>query len=198
MIDVVRAVRERTVALDLAREQQQQQQQQQQQHQPQQQQCCNTNSTTTLASPSDGPSAMASALPTPPAEALAKSAGRGLAVALSLGELPSEVYQARVCVCVCMLVMLMMVVVVRGGAWRPSPYNKLTIRPLCPVNSNTTHHTKQAFYDAGAHRYLLRIETSNPELYSKLHPASHSWANRHRCLVELQRIGFQVCVCVCM
>ena len=28
----------------------------------------------------------------------------------------------------------------------------------------------QAFFDAGALRYLLRIETSNPELYTKLHP----------------------------
>ncbi len=51
----------------------------------------------------------------------------------------------------------------------------------------------QAFFDAGAHRYLLRIETSNEELYTKLHPRSHSWANRLRCLRELQRIGFQVC-----
>ena len=27
--------------------------------------------------------------------------------------------------------------------------------------------------EAGAHRYLLRIETSNPALYAKLHPADH-------------------------
>jgi biotin synthase len=50
----------------------------------------------------------------------------------------------------------------------------------------------QAFFDAGAHRYLLRIETSNPELYTKLHPRSHSWENRYHCIKELQRIGFQV------
>lgn len=90
MLDVVRAVRARTVALDLAREREQEQQP------PTQQQpgrCCNDSDTNTMASPSDGPSALASSLPAPPAEALAKSAGRGLAVALSLGELPSEIYQ---------------------------------------------------------------------------------------------------------
>ncbi|EWM24358.1 radical sam domain protein [Nannochloropsis gaditana] len=67
---------------------------------------------------------------------------RGLAVALSLGELPSSVYQA--------------------------------------------------FLEAGASRYLLRIETSNPTLYTRLHPASHSFQARRKCLEELQRIGFQV------
>lgn len=114
MLDVVRAVRARTVALDLAQEREQRQQKQQPQHdpdhpQPQQQLgwCCNdtksNSDTNTMASPSDGPSALASSLPTPPEEALAKSAGRGLAVALSLGELPSEVYQVGTyvtCVCV--------------------------------------------------------------------------------------------------
>ena len=44
--------------------------------------------------------------------------------------------------------------------------------------------------DAGAHRYLLRIETSNPELYARIHPADHSWQARLQCLRTLKRLGF--------
>jgi len=46
--------------------------------------------------------------------------------------------------------------------------------------------------DAGAHRYLLRIETSNPELYARLHPADHSFARRVECLRTLKRLGYQL------
>ena len=46
--------------------------------------------------------------------------------------------------------------------------------------------------DAGAARYLLRIETSNPDLYATLHPASHSWERRVECLRALRRCGYQV------
>ncbi len=45
---------------------------------------------------------------------------------------------------------------------------------------------------AGAARYLLRIETSNPELYAQLHPATHSWKRRVECLHALHRAGYQV------
>lgn len=45
---------------------------------------------------------------------------------------------------------------------------------------------------AGAHRYLLRIETSSPDLYRHLHPADHSFARRRRCLDVLRRLGYQV------
>jgi len=45
---------------------------------------------------------------------------------------------------------------------------------------------------AGATRYLLRIETSNPELYSRLHPADHSWHRRVECLRSLRSSGYQV------
>lgn len=51
--------------------------------------------------------------------------------------------------------------------------------------------TYQKLYDAGARRFLLRIETSNPELYKKLHPASHSFEERIKCLRYLQETGFQ-------
>ena len=45
---------------------------------------------------------------------------------------------------------------------------------------------------AGATRYLLRIETSNPGLYAKIHPASCSWERRVECLRALRRTGYQV------
>jgi biotin synthase len=45
----------------------------------------------------------------------------------------------------------------------------------------------------GAHRYLLRIEASNPELYSKLHPDDdiHDYHKRLESLRTLQRVGYQ-------
>ena len=46
--------------------------------------------------------------------------------------------------------------------------------------------------EAGAARYLLRIETSSEALYRRLHPADHSWARRVECLRALRRCGYQV------
>jgi len=45
---------------------------------------------------------------------------------------------------------------------------------------------------AGAHRYLLRIETSNPSLYSRLHPEDHDFNRRLEALRALRRTGYQV------
>ncbi len=49
------------------------------------------------------------------------------------------------------------------------------------------------WFDAGAHRYLLRIETSNPELYRKYHPKNtlHDYQNRLNCLYTLKELGYQ-------
>ena len=55
-----------------------------------------------------------------------------------------------------------------------------------------SEETYRRWREAGAHRYLLRIETSNPELYAKLHPADHSWERRRDCLKALRRCGYQV------
>ena len=55
--------------------------------------------------------------------------------------------------------------------------------------------SKESYTDlfrAGAHRYLLRIETANPDLYKLLHPPDHSWENRVRCLRDLRDVGYQV------
>lgn len=45
--------------------------------------------------------------------------------------------------------------------------------------------------EAGADRFLLRIETSSPTLYRRLHPDS-DWRKRLGCLSALWRCGFQV------
>lgn len=46
--------------------------------------------------------------------------------------------------------------------------------------------------EAGAHRYLLRIETSDPRLYAQIHPEGCSWERRRDCLRSLRREGYQV------
>lgn len=38
-------------------------------------------------------------------------------------------------------------------------------------------------------RYLLRIETSNPDLYKALHPSAMSWDWRVQCLHNLKEVG---------
>ena len=50
----------------------------------------------------------------------------------------------------------------------------------------------QAYYDAGADRYLLRHETINAQHYALLHPQEMSRDNRIRCLYDLKEIGYQV------
>ncbi len=47
------------------------------------------------------------------------------------------------------------------------------------------------WYEAGAHRYLLRVETSSRQLYARLHPADHSFDERVACLRTLREIGYQ-------
>ncbi len=54
-----------------------------------------------------------------------------------------------------------------------------------------TYETYKRWFDAGAHRYLLRIETSNPELYRKLHPPDHIFEERLNCLRMIKEIGYQ-------
>lgn len=52
--------------------------------------------------------------------------------------------------------------------------------------------TYRALFKAGASRYLLRIETSNPSLYSKIHPEDHFFDKRVACLENLKSVGYQV------
>lgn len=44
--------------------------------------------------------------------------------------------------------------------------------------------------DAGADRFLLRIETTDEDLYKKMHP-DMDFANRKRCLYDLKKLGFE-------
>lgn len=48
----------------------------------------------------------------------------------------------------------------------------------------------QVWKQAGADRYLLKIETSDPALYRELHPGM-SFENRTRCLEDLAALGYQ-------
>jgi len=57
-----------------------------------------------------------------------------------------------------------------------------------------TEETYRRWYSAGAHRYLLRIEVSNKDLYKKLHPSDikHDYENRLEALKILRKTGYQV------
>jgi len=52
--------------------------------------------------------------------------------------------------------------------------------------------TYARWYEAGAHRYLLRMESSLPSLFAALHPPEQSYASRVACLRSLKDIGYQV------
>lgn len=56
-----------------------------------------------------------------------------------------------------------------------------------------TSEVYERWFEAGAHRYLLRIESSNPKLYRKYHPEDslHDFQRRLECLKSLQSIGYQ-------
>ena len=56
-----------------------------------------------------------------------------------------------------------------------------------------TADTYKRWFDAGAHRYLLRIETSNEKLYQKIHPQNelHHFQTRLNCIHLLQKCGYQ-------
>ena len=49
----------------------------------------------------------------------------------------------------------------------------------------------KAFKDAGADRYLIRIETSDRDLYKQMHP-NMDFDNRVRCLKDLKKLGYEV------
>ena len=49
----------------------------------------------------------------------------------------------------------------------------------------------KAFKDCGADRYLIRIETTDKNLYEKMHP-NMDFDNRVRCLKDLKKLGYEV------
>lgn len=49
----------------------------------------------------------------------------------------------------------------------------------------------QAWREAGADRYLLRIETTDVDLYHRLNPGM-SWQRRHECLLMIKELGYEL------
>ena len=54
-----------------------------------------------------------------------------------------------------------------------------------------TREEYQAYREAGADRYLLRIETTDRDLYHRFDPGM-SWDNRRRCLEDLKSLGYEL------
>lgn len=54
-----------------------------------------------------------------------------------------------------------------------------------------TYEEYKAFKEAGADRYLIRIETTDKTLYNQMHP-NMDFDNRVRCLKDLGRLGYEV------
>ncbi len=69
--------------------------------------------------------------------------------------------------------------------------NELGITLSCGEQSRETY---LRWFESGAHRYLLRIESSNPELYYKIHPntKNHTFEKRLQALHFLRETGYQV------
>lgn len=66
--------------------------------------------------------------------------------------------------------------------------------PDCAVTlslGEKSRESYQAYFNAGADRYLLRHETADFAHYRKLHPSDLSLKNRMRCLKDLKEIGYQ-------
>ena len=49
----------------------------------------------------------------------------------------------------------------------------------------------KAFREAGADRYLMRIETTDRDLYHRLNPGM-SWERRHECLLIIRELGYEL------
>lgn len=81
-------------------------------------------------------------------------------------------------------------------AWVCSMVDKIKkTHPDCAVTLSIGEQSRasyQAYFDAGADRYLLRHETASDAHYRRLHPEEMSLANRKRCLFDLKDIGYQV------
>ena len=69
--------------------------------------------------------------------------------------------------------------------------NELGITLSC---GEQTRETYRRWYESGAHRYLLRIEATNRNLYEKIHPVNklHLFDRRLQALHYLRETGYQV------
>ena len=67
--------------------------------------------------------------------------------------------------------------------------------PDCAITLSVGERSRESYRtlrDAGAERYLLRQETSDPAHYRLLHPEPLTIENRKRCLWDLKELGYQV------
>lgn len=67
--------------------------------------------------------------------------------------------------------------------------------PDCAITLSLGERSRESYqrlFNSGADRYLLRHETADRDLYSKLHPSEMSFDNRMECLKNLKEIGYQV------
>lgn len=66
--------------------------------------------------------------------------------------------------------------------------------PECAVTLSLGERERkdyEAWYRAGADRYLLRHETASRTHYEKLHPSAQTYGHRMECLRSLKQIGYQ-------
>ena len=99
------------------------------------------------------------------------------AVAFQAGEIESEAntaYYERL-------------VAYAAGRGRPALPNPLEVTLSL---GEQTEEVYRRWKEAGAMRYLIRIETSNRELYAKIHPADSSFDRRVACIRTLKRLGY--------
>ena len=98
-------------------------------------------------------------------------------------------------------------VVLQSGEQQSAHFTKRITRLLHEIKSYTNNEvgitlscgeqtaaTYREWFNAGAHRYLLRIETSNKELYCRFHPNDdrHSFDTRLAAIRMLRDEGYQV------
>ncbi len=96
-------------------------------------------------------------------------------------------------------------VVIQSGERQDAAYIDMIERVVKTVKEKTggklgitlslgeqTEETYLRWREAGAHRYLLRVETTSPELYAKLHPEDHDLEERKHCLALLKKTDWQV------
>lgn len=75
-------------------------------------------------------------------------------------------------------------------AYIVSNIKKLDVAVTLSIGEKSYDEYK-AYRDAGADRYLIRIETTDKNLYHRLDPEM-SWDERKECLVNLRKLGYEV------
>lgn len=98
-------------------------------------------------------------------------------------------------------------IVIQSGEIQSKSFSERIVRLLSDINKlsngklrvtlscgEQNYQTYKRWNEAGAHRYLLRIETSNKELYKRLHPedGNHLYEKRLECIYALKEIGYQL------